>query len=145
MALGYRASDVRATADITGRRIGLDARVNGYGGSATAKGFIVTAKAPGEPTVFDLAGSAAHINMATLPANLKAPRVTTNLNPTAYHVKGSVGRTTAVDGTVTLARVDDRRRHDSERHDRRVRADLGRREDRPAVADLRRRAARSGT
>lgn len=103
VAYGYRAGDVRATADITGHRIALDARVNGYGGSATAKGFIVTAKAPGQPTVFDLTGRAAHINMATLPANLNVPRVTTNLNPTAYHVKGSVGPTTSVDGSATLA------------------------------------------
>ena len=103
VALGYRASDVRATTDITGRRIGLDARVNAYGGSATAKGFIVTAKAPGEPTVFDLTGSATHINLAGLPTQVNAPRVTTNLNPTTYHVKGSVGRTTAIEGRATLA------------------------------------------
>jgi autotransporter translocation and assembly factor TamB len=103
MALGYRASEVRATADITGRRIALDARVNAYGGGATAKGVIVAAKAAGDPTVFDLTGSATNINMATLPANLNAPRVTTDLNPTAYHVKGSVGPTTAVDGSATLA------------------------------------------
>src|SRR6185503_1192387 len=43
VAFGYRASDVRATANISGHRIALDARVNGYGASATAKGFIVTA------------------------------------------------------------------------------------------------------
>ena len=103
VAAGYRASDVRATADVNGRRVALDARAHAYGGAVTAKGFVQTPKVPGDPTSFDLAGTATHINLAGLPANLNVPRIATNLNPTAYHVKGSVGRTTAVDGTVTLA------------------------------------------
>jgi autotransporter translocation and assembly factor TamB len=100
---GYRASDVRATADITGRRLALNARVNAYGASATAQGFIVTPKVTGDPTVFDLAGTAAHISLASLPPNINAPRIATNLNPTAYHVKGSVGRTITVEGSATMA------------------------------------------
>jgi autotransporter translocation and assembly factor TamB len=103
VAAGYRASDVRATANIIGHRIALDARANGYGGSGTAKGVIVTPKAPGDPTVFDLAGSAARINLAGLPSQVNAPRVATNLNATAYHVKGSVGPKTAIDGSATMA------------------------------------------
>jgi autotransporter translocation and assembly factor TamB len=102
-AEGYHATNVRAVTDITGRRVALDAHVNGYGGSATAKGFIVAPKAAGDPTTFDLTGSAAHISLASLPPNVKAPRIATDLNPTAYHVKGSVGPTTAVEGSATMA------------------------------------------
>ena len=103
VAMGYRASNVRATADIKGHRIGLDARANGYGGSGTAKGFILTPHQAGDPTVFDLAGSAAHINRADLPRQVNAPRVATNLNPTAYHVKGTIGARSLIEGTATMA------------------------------------------
>jgi hypothetical protein len=103
VAAGYRASDVHATADITGHRIALDARADGYGGSGTAKGFILTAKTAGDPTVFDLAGSATHINLAGLPSQVNAPQVATNLNPTAYHVKGTIGARSVVEGDATMA------------------------------------------
>jgi autotransporter translocation and assembly factor TamB len=103
-AEGYHATNVRAVTDIKGRRVALDARVNAYGGSATAKGFITAPKAAGDPTVFDLTGSAAHINLASLPPNANAPRIATDLNPTAYHVTGSVARTTTVEGSATMAR-----------------------------------------
>ena len=103
VAAGYTAANVRATADFTGRRIGLDARANAYGGSATAKGFIVAPGPDGQPTRIDLAGSASHINLAGLPRTINAPRVVTDLNATAYHVTGTVGRTTEVSGTATMA------------------------------------------
>ena len=103
VAAGYTASDVRVTADLAGRRIALDGRARAYGGSATAKGFFVTPAAPGQPLQFDLAGSASHINLAQLPRNLNAPRIATDLNATAYHVKGTAGRTTAIEGSATLA------------------------------------------
>ena len=103
VAAGYTATDVRMTADLAGRRIGLDGRANAYGGSASTKGFIVTPAAAGRPVQFDLAGGASHINLARLPANLKAPRIATDLNATAYHVRGSAGKTTAIDGSATLA------------------------------------------
>lgn len=103
VAAGYTARDVRVTATLAGRRIGLDGRANAYGGSATTRGFIALPPAAGQPLQFDLAGSASHINLASLPRNLNAPRVTTDLNATAYHVKGSAGRTTAVEGNATLA------------------------------------------
>lgn len=103
VAAGYRASAVRATADVAGRRISLDARASAYGGSAIAKGVIVAPGPAAEPTQIDLTGSASHINLAGLPANLSAPKVATDLNATAYHVKGSVGPTTAVEGNATLA------------------------------------------
>lgn len=103
VAAGYTARDVRVTADLAGRRIELDGRANAYGGSATAKGFIALPPATGQPLQFDLAGRASHINLADLPRNLNAPRITTDLNATAYHVKGSAGRTTTVEGSTTLA------------------------------------------
>jgi autotransporter translocation and assembly factor TamB len=101
-AYGYTATAAHVTADITGRRIALDARANGYGGSATAKGFIAVPPAAGQPTLFDLSGRASHVNLAGLPRSLNVPRITTNLNARAYHVKGSVGRTTSIEGSATM-------------------------------------------
>ncbi|HET7695760.1 MAG TPA: translocation/assembly module TamB domain-containing protein [Vicinamibacterales bacterium] len=103
VAAGYTASGVRVRADLAGRRIGLDGRANAYGGSATTRGFILLPPAAGQPLQFDLAGSASRINLAGLPRNLSAPRIATDLNATAYHVKGSAGRTTAIEGSATLA------------------------------------------
>jgi autotransporter translocation and assembly factor TamB len=102
VAAGYTASDVRVTANLEGRRLGLEGRASAYGGSATTKGFIVLSR-PGQPLQLDLAGSASRINLASLPRNLNAPRIQTDLNATAYHVKGSAGRTTAMEGNATLA------------------------------------------
>jgi autotransporter translocation and assembly factor TamB len=102
-AAGYSASNVKATADIKGRRIGLDARASAYGGSATAKGSLTIAGPTGQPFLLDLAGRASHINLAGLPRNLNAPRITTNLNATAYHVKGTFASHTSVEGNATLA------------------------------------------
>jgi autotransporter translocation and assembly factor TamB len=101
-AAGYRASDVRLTANLSGRRIELDGRANAYGGSATAKGAIVIPGPAGQPTRIDLAGQASHINLAGLPRQINAPRIATNLNATAYHVTGTFGRSSAVEGTTTL-------------------------------------------
>ncbi len=104
VAAGYTASNVKVTADLAGRRINLDGRADAYGGSATAKGFIAPPASTGQPTVLDLAGAASHINLASLPRNLNAPRIKSNLNATAYHVQGTFGRRTAVNGSVTLAK-----------------------------------------
>ena len=103
VAAGYTASNVRATADLNGRRIGIDARANAYGGSATAKGMIVTASAPGQPTRIDLAGSASRVNLASLPRSLNVSHLNTNINATSYRVTGSIGRVTYVSGSATLA------------------------------------------
>jgi autotransporter translocation and assembly factor TamB len=103
VAAGYTAGNVKATADLAGRRIGLNARANAYGGSATAKGLIVVAGPAGQPTRLDLAGSASHVNLAALPRSINVPRITTNVNATAYHVKATIGRTTAVEGGATMA------------------------------------------
>src|SRR5262249_5488185 len=98
---GYTATNARVTADVTGRRISLDGRANAYGGSATAKGF-VTLPESGQPTVFDLSGSASHVNLSALPRRLSVPQITTNLNAQAYHVKGSAGLGASVEGSATL-------------------------------------------
>jgi autotransporter translocation and assembly factor TamB len=103
VAQGYSASDVKVRADFAGRRINLDGRANAYGGTATTKGFIATPASAGQPTVIDLTGAASHIDLAGLPRKLKAPRVKSNLNATAYHVKGSFGRRTSMDGSASLA------------------------------------------
>jgi autotransporter translocation and assembly factor TamB len=102
VAAGYAASNVKANADMRGRRIGLDARANGYGGTATAKGTITIAGPAGEPFLLDLTGSASHVDLAGLPRSINAPRTTTNLNATAYHVTGSIGRTTTIGGDATM-------------------------------------------
>src|SRR4051812_37245011 len=102
VAAGYAASDVRVTADLQGRRIDLDGRANAYGGAASARGVVVPPAKTGDPLQFDLTGAASHLNLSKLPRSLNAPRVATDLNATQYHVKGSAGKTTTVDGTVTM-------------------------------------------
>jgi autotransporter translocation and assembly factor TamB len=103
VAEGYRASDVRVTVNIAGRHLDVDGRANAYGGSATAKGSIVIPGPAGQPSRIDLAGQASHINLAALPRQVSAPRIPTNLNATAYHLTGTFGRTSAVEGTATMA------------------------------------------
>jgi autotransporter translocation and assembly factor TamB len=103
-ASGYHATDVSVTADLAGHRINLDGRAKAYGGSATAKGFIETPASTGAPTRLDLAGSASHVNLADLPKTVNAPRLATNINATAYHITGSFGRASSLDGSVTLDR-----------------------------------------
>jgi len=102
VAAGYAASNVRATAEMRGRRIGLDARANAYGGSTTAKGSITIAGPTGQPFLLDLSGSASHVNLAGLPRTINAPRIPTNLNAQTYQVKGSVGGTTSIAGSATM-------------------------------------------
>ena len=102
VAEGYSATAVRTTVEIDGRRIGIDGKASAYGGTATAKGFITVPAATGQPTVFELTGAASHINLASLPRRLNVPRLATNLNARTYHVKGSVARTTTVEGSATL-------------------------------------------
>jgi autotransporter translocation and assembly factor TamB len=103
VAAGYRANDVRVRGNIRGRHIAIDGRAAAYGGAATAKGAIVAPATAGGPLQFDLTGSAAHVNLAGLPATINAPRVTTDLNARAYHVKGTVAKaTTTIDGTATM-------------------------------------------
>ena len=101
-AVGQTAQNVHATVDLAGRRINFNGRGNAYGGSGTGKGSITVASSTGAPTVFDVAGRASHVNLAALPPKLGAPRTTTDLDASAYHVHGSVGPATSVEGTATM-------------------------------------------
>jgi autotransporter translocation and assembly factor TamB len=102
VAAGYAASNVKADVDMKGRHIGLDARANAYGGRAAARGSLTIAGPTGQPFLIDVTGSASHVNLAALPRTINAPRTTTNLNATAYHLKGSIATTTALEGDATL-------------------------------------------
>lgn len=88
VAAGYAASDVRVRGTIKGPRIELDGRAKAYGGTATARGFIVT---PSErrPVSFDLRGRANNVNLKGLPASTGAPDLSTNLDLARYHVRGT--------------------------------------------------------
>jgi autotransporter translocation and assembly factor TamB len=100
VAAGYQARDVRVKGSIAGRRIELDGRALAYGGTATAKGFIVT-PTPGATVSYDLRGSATGVDLRNLPASTGAPAVTTNLSVASYHVRG---QGSAVAGDVELNR-----------------------------------------
>ncbi len=87
VAAGYEARNLRVTGAIAGSRISLDGRAAAYGGTATARGFIVT-PGPGRAFAFDIHGSADGVNLRNLPASVGAPRVVTNLSVSEYHVAG---------------------------------------------------------
>ena len=99
VAAGYRAGDVNVRGSIEERRVTFDGSAHAYGGAATAKGFIVTPQTAGGPVQFDIAGSASHIDLRGLPANLNAPKLATDLNASAFHVAGQTGN---VHGDATL-------------------------------------------
>ena len=100
---GYRASHVKVAAELNGRHITLDGRAAAYGGTATVKGTLIAPAAAGQPTEFDLGGTASHVNLAALPARLNIPPVVSNVNAQSYHVKGHAGRTAAsVDANATF-------------------------------------------
>lgn len=100
VAAGYQASNVNVKGQIAGPRITIDGRAAAYGGSATARGFIVT---PSERRrlSFDLQGSASNVNLRGLPASTGAPQLATNLSVARYHVRGA-GRT--IEGSTELNR-----------------------------------------
>jgi autotransporter translocation and assembly factor TamB len=105
VAAGYRANAIAVRGTIEGRRIGIDGRAGAYGGTAVAKGTVIAPAAAGDPLQFDVAGSIAHVNLANLPRSANAPRVATDVNARAYHVKGSIGKTTTtIEGNATLGR-----------------------------------------
>jgi autotransporter translocation and assembly factor TamB len=100
-ALGYEGRNVRASGRLDGPRITLDAaRAAAYGGTATARGFIIPS-APGRPITYDLRGSVDNIDLRNLPASTGAPRLVSRISASSYHVRGR-GRTAS--GTVTLNR-----------------------------------------
>ena len=100
VAAGYDARNVRVTGTVAGRRIQFDGRGIAYGGTATAKGFLITPSGRSRAS-FDIAGRANGVNLRNLPASTGAPRVTTNLALAQYHVRGEGS---AVDGEATLNR-----------------------------------------
>jgi hypothetical protein len=97
-AAGYAASDVRISGTVAGPRITVDARASAYGGTATARGLVVT-PAPGRALSFDVRGSAGHVDLRKLPSTIGVPQLATNLSVSDYHISGT-GQT--VEGTATL-------------------------------------------
>ena len=98
VAAGYEAHNVRVTGAIAGSRISLDGRAAAYGGTATARGFIVT-PGPGRAFAFDIHGSADSVNLRNLPRSIGVPRVVTNLSVSEYHV---AGQGASIHGTAAL-------------------------------------------
>ena len=87
MAAGYEARNVKVSGALDGSRITLAGRAAAYGGTATAKGFIVT-PAPGRPLAFDLRGRADNVDLRGLPGSTGAPKLATDLSVAEYHVEG---------------------------------------------------------
>jgi autotransporter translocation and assembly factor TamB len=100
VAAGYEARNVRATGRLDDGRITLDARADAYGGTGTARGFIVT-PGPGRALAYDLRGSADSVDLRDLPAATGAPKLATDLSVAEYHVRGAGSNVT---GTATLNR-----------------------------------------
>jgi len=100
VAAGYEARNVNVTGTIAGPRITIDGRAAAYGGTARAKGFVVT-PAPGRALAFDLRGTAEHLDLRALPASMGAPRLATKLSVSEYHINGS-GQ--SIQGTAALNR-----------------------------------------
>ena len=100
MAAGYQASDVEVAGEFAPPRIVLNGRAAAYGGSATARGFIVP-PADGRELAFELRGTASNLNLQNLPPDTGAPALTTDLSVASYEVSGADGRMT---GNATLNR-----------------------------------------
>ena len=98
VAAGYEARNVSVRGSIAGPRITLDGRAAAYGGTATARGFIVT-PGPRRALAFDLRGKADHVDLRGLPAATGAPELETSLSVADYHVSGE-GR--SIQGTAAL-------------------------------------------
>ena len=98
LAEGYEARNVQVTGSLAGPRITLDAaRGAAYGGTFTARGYIVT-PAPGRQASFDLTGKADNLDLRRLPPVLQLPLATT-LSVAEYHVSGTGSE---FGGTATL-------------------------------------------
>jgi uncharacterized protein involved in outer membrane biogenesis len=98
VAAGYEARNVKLVAKISGPKITLDGRAAAYGGTATARGFIVT-PAQGRALAFDLRGAADDVDLRNLPASMGVPRLETNLSAAEYHV---IGQGSSIHGTAAL-------------------------------------------
>ncbi|MCA1651483.1 MAG: translocation/assembly module TamB domain-containing protein [Acidobacteria bacterium] len=104
VAAGYEARNVRASGRLDGPRITIDGRGAAYGGTATARGFIVT-RGERRPTSFDLRGRADGVDFRRLPASVGAPRVVTKLSASEYHVRRA-GSTTSGSATLNQSEVE---------------------------------------
>ncbi|MBW8713669.1 MAG: hypothetical protein JF632_06235, partial [Acidobacteria bacterium] len=83
-AAGYEARNVKLSATFAGSRVTVDGRATAYGGTATARGFVVT-PAPGRALAFDVRGAADHVDLRNLPPAAGVPRLATNLSVSEYH------------------------------------------------------------
>ncbi len=105
VAAGYDAKNVEARGRLDGPRITVDGRASAYGGTATARGFIITPSAPkGRALQFSLDGRTAGLELRALPSSLNAPRLSTNLNA-AYHAEGA-GKQIAGNATLNRSTVE---------------------------------------
>src|SRR5439155_18684809 len=84
---GYSAQQIKATAHIDGRRIGLDGKAAAYGATATANGRAILPEGK-EPLDFDVRGLLRHLDLRRLPNSVKAPPAETDVNAD-YHVAGT--------------------------------------------------------
>ena len=91
---GYDARNVVAEGRIDGQTVHVNARADAYGGHATATGTVRA----GAPLALDLRGSARGVDLRDLPAQVRAPRVASDLQ-FAYNVTARGAR---VSGDVTL-------------------------------------------
>jgi autotransporter translocation and assembly factor TamB len=93
---GYDARNVVGDGRIDGTTIRVNARADAYGGHATVAG-VVQARAP---LALDLRGTARNLDLRNLPAQVRAPRVTSDLQ-FAYNV---TARGSQISGDVKLDR-----------------------------------------
>ena len=109
-AAGYHVRDVSARGTFDDGRITLVGRAAAYGGTATAQGFI-RLPAGGRPVALDLRGKAEHVDLRQLPAQIRAPRLATDLSAAEYAVSGTAralsGRAVLNRSTVEGATVSD--------------------------------------
>jgi autotransporter translocation and assembly factor TamB len=84
---GYDARNVVADGRIDGQTVRVNGRADAYGGHATATGTVRA----GAPLSLDLRGTARNVDLRNLPAQTRAPRVTSNLQ-FAYTVKAEGSR-----------------------------------------------------
>lgn len=98
--VGYDARDVVADGRIDGKVVRVNASAAAYGGQATARGTVTA----GQPFALDLNGHASNVDLRSLPPQVKAPAVASNLQ-LDYHViaRGNVFSGDVALGTSTLA------------------------------------------
>ncbi|MBA3949523.1 MAG: translocation/assembly module TamB domain-containing protein, partial [Acidobacteria bacterium] len=98
---GYRATNVEAAGRIDRRLLTLTSgRANAYGGFATAAGTIRFANDAGRGFVADLRGRATNLNLRTLPVTIPVPKLASDIDATAYHLRYDDG---GIDLEATLA------------------------------------------